>query len=121
MKSPSGGSILKTSAPRSASRRVQYGPDTMVVKSRTRTPARISLSIGRLDAILFLRQREIVAIEALQMLFHLGHRRVDLARLEMLHETVPRGQHPSIVLLADRANEVLHHEIDAAVAEMEQH
>src|SRR5215467_8481325 len=45
MKSPSGGSILITSAPRSASIRVQYGPETMVVKSRTRTPPRISLVI----------------------------------------------------------------------------
>src|SRR5215467_5758123 len=45
MKSPSGGSILITSAPRSASIRVQYGPETMVVKSRTRTPPRTSLVI----------------------------------------------------------------------------
>src|SRR5215472_11025603 len=42
MKSPSGGSILITSAPRSASIRVQYGPETMVVKSSTRTPPRAS-------------------------------------------------------------------------------
>ena len=56
MKSPSGGSILITSAPRSASSRVQYGPDTIVVKSSTRTPLRISLFTGSLGAIFLLHQ-----------------------------------------------------------------
>src|SRR5262245_43199684 len=36
--SPSGASILITSAPRSASKRVQCGPAIVVVKSRTRSP-----------------------------------------------------------------------------------
>src|SRR5208282_578839 len=112
MKSPSGGSTLITSAPRSASSRVQYGPDTMVVKSRTRTPARISLSIRSLGAILLFQQRQIVAIEAIEVLLHLGHRRVTLARCEVLHETPARRKQPPISRLRDlpdRVNKVLHH------------
>jgi hypothetical protein len=38
MISPSGGSILMTLAPWSASKAVQTGPDTTVVRSMTRTP-----------------------------------------------------------------------------------
>src|SRR5215212_10973001 len=44
--SPSGDSILITSAPRSASSRVQCGPAIVVVKSTTRMPARASVFIG---------------------------------------------------------------------------
>src|SRR6266446_193630 len=40
MSSPSGGSILMTSAPTSASSRAQYGPASMMEKSSTRTPSR---------------------------------------------------------------------------------
>src|SRR5882724_10637452 len=39
MSSPSGGSILITSAPTSASNRAQYGPASMIEKSSTRTPS----------------------------------------------------------------------------------
>src|SRR5277367_6570180 len=98
MKSPSGGSILMTSAPRSASSRVQYGPDTMVVKSRTRTSARMSSAIGSLGTILFFYQREVVAIEPLEVLLHLGDRGIALARFEVLHETPARRQDPGISL-----------------------
>src|SRR5215468_3219642 len=51
MKSPSGGSILITTAPRSASIRVQYGPETMLVKSSTRRPPRTSLVIPDLHGL----------------------------------------------------------------------
>src|SRR5271166_1419153 len=103
MKSPSGGSILNTSAPKSASSRVQYGPETIVVKSRTRMPARMSLFIRGLGTIFFLEQRKIVAIEALQVLFHLSHRGIAVARLEVFHETTARRHHPRIALLPDGA------------------
>ena len=43
--SPSGDSIFTTSAPRSASRRVQCGPAIVVVKSTTRMPASASFFI----------------------------------------------------------------------------
>src|SRR5271155_6207153 len=109
MKSPSGGSILITSAPRSASSRVQYGPDTIVVKSSTRTPARMSLLTGGLRAILLFHQRQVVAIEPLEMLLHFFDRRIALARFEMLHEAPARRDHPRISLLPDRPDEVLHH------------
>src|ERR1700687_3409171 len=109
MKSPSGGSILITSAPRSASRRVQYGPDTIVVKSSTRTPLRISLFNGCLGAVLFFHQRQVVTIQSFEMLFHLFHGAVAVARFKMLHEPPSRRQHPWISFLPDRANEVLHH------------
>src|SRR5271167_4797315 len=102
MKSPSGGSILITSAPRSASSRVQYGPDTMVVKSSTRTPPRISLLTGGLGAVLLFQQRQIVAIETLQVLFHFCDGRIALARCKVLHESPARRQHPGISLLSDR-------------------
>src|SRR5579862_4961907 len=98
MKSPSGGSILITSAPRSASSRVQYGPDTIVVKSSTRTPLRISLFTRRLGSIFFFEQRQVVAIQPLEMLFHFFHGRIAVARFKMLHETPPRRQHPRISL-----------------------
>src|SRR6266566_2459018 len=39
MSSPSGGSILMTSAPTSASSRAQYGPASMIEKSSTRMPS----------------------------------------------------------------------------------
>src|ERR1700740_920119 len=39
MSSPSGGSILITSAPTSASSRAQYGPASMIEKSSTRMPS----------------------------------------------------------------------------------
>jgi hypothetical protein len=45
MSSPSGGSIFSTSAPMSAKRRAQYGPATMIEKSRTRRPARASACV----------------------------------------------------------------------------
>src|SRR5277367_1186660 len=109
MKSPSGGSTLITSAPRSASSRVQYGPDTMVVKSSTRTPLRISLFTRRLGAIFLFHERQVVSIEPLEMLLHLLDRRVALARFKVLHEPPPRRNHPRISLLPDRANEMLHH------------
>src|SRR5580704_7957968 len=109
MKSPSGGSILITSAPRSASSRVQYGPDTMVVKSSTRTPLRISLFTRRLGAIFFFHQRQVVPIEPLEMLIHLLNRRVALPRFKMLHEPPARRNHPRISLLPNRPNEMLHH------------
>src|SRR6202046_4515870 len=109
MKSPSGGSILITSAPRSASRRVQYGPDMIVVKSRTRTPLRISLFISGLGAVFFFLQRQVVAIQAFEMLFHLFHSAVAVARLKWLHETPARRQHPRISFLSNGSDEVLHH------------
>src|ERR1700691_5289708 len=109
MKSPSGGSILITSAPRSASSRVQYGPDTMVVKSITRTPPRMSLLTGRLRAVLLFHQRPVVAIEPLEGLLHFFHRRIALARLEMLHEAPARRDHPRISLLPNRPDELVHH------------
>src|SRR5579871_1790379 len=99
MKSPSGGSIFSTSAPRSASSRVQYGPDTMVVKSSTRSPLRISLFTNSLGPILFLHQRQVMAIQPLEMLLHLLHRRIAVAGFKMLHETPARRQHPRISLL----------------------
>src|SRR5687767_12973186 len=46
MISPSGASIFTTSAPRSASNRVQCGPAIVVVKSRTRTRCRTSVSMS---------------------------------------------------------------------------
>src|SRR5271156_5108964 len=109
MKSPSGGSTLITSAPRSASSRVQYGPDTMVVKSSTRTPLRISLFTRRLGAIFLFHERQVVPIEPLEMLLHLLDRRVALPRFKMLHEPPPRRNHPRISLLPNGPNEMLHH------------
>src|SRR5580704_11066343 len=106
MKSPSGGSILMTSAPRSASSRVQYGPDTMVVKSSTRTPARTSLSNGCLGAIQLFCQREVVAIEAFEMLLHLGHCGVTFTGFEMFDEASARRQHPRISPLSDGADKM---------------
>src|SRR6201988_5371119 len=46
--SPSGGSILITSAPMSAMICVQYGPITIAVRSTTRTPVSGPLGMGRL-------------------------------------------------------------------------
>src|ERR1700735_3964026 len=109
MKSPSGGSTLITSAPRSASSRVQYGPDTVVVKSSTRTPLRISLFTRRLGAIFLFHQRQVWAIEPPERLIHLLDRRVALPRFKMLHEPAPRRNHPRISLLPNRPNEMLHH------------
>src|SRR5271170_1849553 len=109
MKSPSGGSILITSAPRSASSRVQYGPDTIVVKSSTRTPPRMSLFTSRLRAVFLFVQREVVTIEAFEMLRHLLHGRVAVACFEVLHEPAPRRQHPRIPGLPDRPDEMPHH------------
>ena len=57
MLSPSGGSILITSAPMSAMIWVQYGPITMAVRSTTRTPDSGPLGMMRL---LGLRHREAV-------------------------------------------------------------
>src|SRR6185503_123083 len=47
--SPSGGSTLTTSAPKSARICVAYGPITTVVRSRTRTPVSGPAMLFRLD------------------------------------------------------------------------
>src|SRR5208337_1438755 len=109
MKSPSGGSILITSAPRSASSRVQYGPDTIVVKSSTRTPLRMSSFTGGLGALLLFHQRQIVPIQALEMLLHLIYGAIGITCFKVLHESPARRNHPRISLLPDRPDEVLHH------------
>src|SRR5207302_7509248 len=47
MSSPSGGSILMTSAPTSASSRAQYGPASMIEKSSTRRPPSGAVLVSR--------------------------------------------------------------------------